>query len=175
MTGPCRGLQSSPAAETPAPPIVAAVGWGINDRELDEMRISKEKVVRPELAGRYNAGMWKKLVAIARTLVGRKPMDKARIPHPNNAPGPFYVEKDCCVSCDAPRLEAPDLIGTDDQEYGYHCYFRRQPETSDEIERAIRACAVSCVRAVRYAGGNPRILKRLRDLNSEDSSDFTTS
>lgn len=93
--------------------------------------------------------------------------------HPKNAPGPFYVEDECCISCDAPRHEAPDLIGTDDVSgrYEYHCHFKKQPTTPDEIERAVMACVVSCVRAVRYAGNDPTILARLRELRSADSSD----
>ena len=92
-------------------------------------------------------------------------------PHPRNAPGPFYVEDGYCISCDAPRSEAPDLMGTDDGEGGYHCYFRKQPQTRDETERAVRACRVSCTQAVRYAGNDPAILDRLRQLNSAESSD----
>jgi hypothetical protein len=95
-----------------------------------------------------------------------------RSPHPKNAPGPFYVENDCCIACDAPHNEAPDLMGTDDGNGGYHCHFRKQPETAEEIDRAVRACSVSCVRAVRYAGNDPSILHRLRRMNSADSSDL---
>jgi len=81
-------------------------------------------------------------------------------PYPKNAPGPFYVENQCCLSCDAPYSEAPDLMAHDDGEGGYHCHFRKQPETPQEVERAVMACVVSCVRAVRYAGNDPAILKR---------------
>jgi hypothetical protein len=95
-------------------------------------------------------------------------------PYPKNAPGPFYVQSECCIACSAPEQEAPDLMDHGewpDGEEGYHCYFKRQPETPDEVERAISACVVSCVRAVRYAGNNPKILKRFRELRSEDSCD----
>lgn len=33
------------------------------------------------------------------------------------------------------------------------------------------SCAVSCIRAVRYAGDDPKILKRFRELRSEASCD----
>ena len=92
-------------------------------------------------------------------------------PHPKNAPGPFYVENDCCMACDAPFHEAPDLMGTDDGQGGYHCHFRKQPTTPDEVERAVRACAVSCVEAVRYAGSDPAILKRFQEWGGIHSSD----
>jgi hypothetical protein len=92
-------------------------------------------------------------------------------PFPMNAPGPFYVENQCCISCDAPYSEAPDLMAHDDGEGGYHCHFKKQPDTPEEVERAVMACVVSCVRAVRYAGDDPAILKRFRELFSEDSCD----
>jgi hypothetical protein len=92
-------------------------------------------------------------------------------PYPKNAPGDFYVENDCCLTCEAPYNQAPDLMAHD-AEGGYpHCYFKRQPEAPEEVERAISACHLSCVRAVRYAGRNPKILKRFRELGSEDSCD----
>lgn len=96
-------------------------------------------------------------------------------PFLKNASGDFWTENQCCISCDAPRSEAPDLIGTDDGNGGYHCYFKKQPVTADETERAIMACAVSCTRAVRYAGSDPAILKRLQELHSADSSDLLSS
>jgi len=49
---------------------------------------------------------------------------------PLNAPGPFFTEKDCCISCRAPEAEAPDLMAFDEE--GSSCYFRRQPVTPDE-------------------------------------------
>jgi hypothetical protein len=92
-------------------------------------------------------------------------------PHPKNAHGPFYVECGCCIACDAPFHEAPDLMATDDGNGDYHCHFRKQPETPAEVERAINACVVSCVEAVRYAGNDPAILQRFRELNCEGSCD----
>lgn len=79
-----------------------------------------------------------------------------------NAPGDFYT-KWLCLGCEAPYSEAPDLIGTDDDEGGYHCYFKKQPKTPEETERAIMACAVGCIGCVRYAGSDPTILKRLEE------------
>ena len=80
---------------------------------------------------------------------------------PLSAPGPFYVERHCCVSCLAPEAEAPDLMSFDQAEGS--CYFRRQPSTPEELERAIRAVCVSCVGAVRYGGRDPEVLRRLED------------
>lgn len=98
-------------------------------------------------------------------VVEGSPMDwRPYPPCPKDAPGPFYVEDGLCTGCEAPLLEAPDLMAYD--EAGAGCYFRRQPETPEEVERAIRACRVSCVGAVRCSGDDPEILRRFRELGS---------
>ncbi len=94
--------------------------------------------------------------------------------HPRNAPGPFYVENRQCIACDAPYHEAPDLMGYETEE-GYHCHFKKQPSTSDEVDRAIQACRVSCVRAVRYAGNDPAILERFQELRAAHACDVLGS
>lgn len=81
---------------------------------------------------------------------------------PLNAPGPFFTEKDCCISCMAPEAEAPDLMAFDEAQGS--CYFRRQPETAEEIERACQAVWASCCGAVQYDGDHPAVLRRLRAL-----------
>ena len=83
--------------------------------------------------------------------------------HPHNAPGPFYVVEDSCITCEAPESEAPDLMSHDAPDYPHnsHCYFKKQPETPAELDRAIMAVRVSCCGAVRYAGNNPNVLVRL--------------
>jgi len=53
------------------------------------------------------------------------------------------------------------LIGPCSTEGG--CYFKRQPESSDEIAAAIRAMLVSCVEVHRYGGTDPDILARLAE------------
>ena len=80
--------------------------------------------------------------------------------HPANAPGPFYVANNWCISCGAPEAEAPDLMGHDEGRYS-QCFFRRQPETAEELDRAILAVQVSCCGGVRYAGRDEDILRRL--------------
>ena len=96
-------------------------------------------------------------------------------PHPKNAPGPFYVENEMCLACTAPFQEAPDLMATDHGQGDYHCRFRKQPETPAEVERAVMACCVSCTEAVRYAGNNPAMLQRFRELRHEGSCDVLTT
>ena len=82
---------------------------------------------------------------------------------PLNAPGPFFTEKDCCISCMAPEAEAPDLMAFD--EVNGSCYFRRQPVTPDEVEQACRAVAVSCCDGVQYDGDDPVILGSLHKVH----------
>ena len=90
-------------------------------------------------------------------------------PYPKNSPGPFYVENGCCITCEAPYDEAPDVMAHDED--GGHCFFRRQPENPEEVERAIRACCISCVSAVRYSGDDPEILRRFQELGHINAYD----
>ena len=87
-------------------------------------------------------------------------MDRAT-PHrlEKNAPGPFYTTGEC-MACEAPEVEAPDLLAPLEGE-NYDTYFVRQPETPEEVERACRAAEVCCVSAIRYGGTDPAIIRRL--------------
>lgn len=87
-----------------------------------------------------------------------------------NSQGDFYVENGVCTSCGAPQAEAPDLIDHSKLEYG-HCYFKKQPETDEEIERAINAISVSCISGLRYGGTNEKILKRLYEIGEGEQCD----
>jgi ferredoxin len=87
---------------------------------------------------------------------------------PLNAEGDFYVVKDMCITCIAPHQEAPELMGLDDD---MGCYFRRQPQTPEELIDAIEAVWVSCVQALRYSGNDPAILERLRAKGCKSQSD----
>jgi hypothetical protein len=68
-----------------------------------------------------------------------------------------------CIACTAPELAAPELMAHDEDD-GYHCYFRRQPETPSEVEHAILAVHVSCCGAVQYGGTDPTIIGRLEQV-----------
>jgi hypothetical protein len=120
-----------------------------------------------DAANRYLSRSPADTMSLEETTMATEPIP----PYPKNAPGDFYVEDGCCITCEAPYHEAPDLIAHDEEGDYPHCYFKRQPETPEEVERAVMACNVSCVRAVRYAGKNQKILKRFRELGSEDSCD----
>lgn len=79
---------------------------------------------------------------------------------PENTKGDFYVGNGVCIACGAPEGEVPDLIEHSKLEYG-HCYFKKQPQTLDEIERAINAMEVSCIDGLRYGGKDEIILNSL--------------
>lgn len=82
---------------------------------------------------------------------------------PENAPGDFYVEADQCMHCCLPHGEAPELMN-DPSVYFRECYFRRQPKTAEEVERAIQAIWVSELDCLRYGGTDPKIIQRLHQL-----------
>jgi hypothetical protein len=87
---------------------------------------------------------------------------------PLNAGGDFYVEKDMCLACMAPESEAPELMSFD-QETG--CYFKRQPQTPEEVGHALEAIRYSCIEALRYAGNDRSALERLRAKGCESQCD----
>jgi hypothetical protein len=84
--------------------------------------------------------------------------------HPLNADGDFFVENGLCTACDASPSEAPELIEYDEN---FHCYFKRQPVTPEEVEHAVRAIYVSCCEGVLYGGQDPVILRRLQTIAHE--------
>src|SRR5687767_4801142 len=98
-------------------------------------------------------------------------MKKQREPYPLNVPGPFYVENGLCITCRVPEYEAPDLIGFYEDPSGTnrksHCYFKKQPETPEEMERAINAMSVACCGAYNYAGDDLDLIQRLLEAGVE--------
>ena len=90
--------------------------------------------------------------------------------YPENSQGDFYVANEVCISCGAPEAEAPGLIEHSTLRYG-HCYFKKQPKTEEEIERAINAIAVSCISGLRYGGTDENILNRLYEIGESAQCD----
>src|SRR5262249_2778940 len=83
--------------------------------------------------------------------------------------GDWSVDHDTCMACGAPPVQAPDLMAFGSNFRGaapgdVQCYFKRQPTSPDENERACRAAEVSCCNALRYAGPDPLIRARLDAL-----------
>jgi hypothetical protein len=89
---------------------------------------------------------------------------------PEGEMGDVYVEYGVCTSCGAPQAEAPDLIDHSANEWS-HCYFKKQPKTEEEIERAINAIQVSCISGLRYGGKDEKILKRLYEAGEAEQCD----
>jgi hypothetical protein len=85
--------------------------------------------------------------------------------HPKNAPGDFYVGKNECIACGAPEREAPELMSHTREGGDYHCFFHRQPETSEEVEHAVWAVFISCCDSVYYAGKDDKLMAQLRELD----------
>src|SRR5688572_4758531 len=75
-------------------------------------------------------------------------IDPAPVRHPLNAAGPFYTEKGWCLACRAPEAVAPELIGFRDgaepSDGAYGCFFKKQPGSPEELERALQAMRHSC-------------------------------
>ena len=96
-------------------------------------------------------------------------MSRERKPHPKNAPGPFYIENGCCMMCMAPHVQAPTLMGFDDSDG--HCFVQKQPQTDEEIYRAIRAVRSAELQCLRYRGHDPDILRRLIEIGEGEACD----
>ena len=93
--------------------------------------------------------------------------------YPLNVEGDFYSEKGTCLLCMMPEVQAPELMGFDRREQ--HCYFRRQPQTPEELEHAIAAIIYSEVQGLRYAGNDADILRRLVAEGAVDCCDVLTA
>ena len=96
-------------------------------------------------------------------------MDRKKKPGVEQAPGPFYVRCEECITCRAPEFAAPDLIGFYEDPSGTgahsHCYFKKQPETAGEIDRAVEAVRANCCGSYGYAGADAAIQRKLRQAD----------
>lgn len=95
-----------------------------------------------------------------------------------NAPGPFYVVKDTCITCSLPVELAPENIQYHKRpcyscsaKLTTHCLVTRQPETSEELDQMIEVVAASCVAAYRYCGTNPEVLHRPIEVGCKGQCD----
>jgi DNA-directed RNA polymerase subunit RPC12/RpoP len=87
------------------------------------------------------------------------PID-AEKPRVKSAPGDFYVQAQCCTSCGVPQAVAPDLVGWTNETHP-QCYWIKQPQTSDELDRAIKIIHSQELGCHRYSGTDQAILRRL--------------
>lgn len=100
-----------------------------------------------------------------------EPPDKRE---PTSAPGDFYVENQCCISCGVPQMVAPDLIGWANDDRGV-CYWKKQPETPDEMRQAFAIFDGQEAGCHRYAGHNPEIQRRVGFENCDHAPAFLRS
>src|SRR5688572_8197390 len=91
-------------------------------------------------------------------------------PHPQNVPGPFYVENGCCLSCGMPSEIAPDMFEW--EEGDTHCFVSRQPCDPKQLDRMMHAMWSSETMCIRYRGTDPVISRRIAEFGNEDSCDF---
>jgi hypothetical protein len=89
---------------------------------------------------------------------------------PENAPGDFYVEAGSCMLCGLPHSEAPELMNDSNEDF-WECYFRRQPQTPEELNHAIDAICVSDLGCLRYGGTDQAIIRRLHERGCGDRCD----
>jgi hypothetical protein len=82
-------------------------------------------------------------------------------PHPKSVPGDFYVEEGQCMACGVPHVVAPDLLGWTGEGKMQHCFWKKQPETEAELERAIAVLETQELGCHRYAGTDPAVLDRI--------------
>ncbi len=104
---------------------------------------------------------------VATTFLTSKQMSFSR--DAANAPGPFYVVDQECISCGAPGAAAEGLMSHGGSNAG--CIFIRQPQTAAETKCAIFAVWSSCCGAVRFGGSDQEIVRRLSELGVSGSCD----
>jgi hypothetical protein len=79
----------------------------------------------------------------------------------------FYVLSELCLNCRTPEALAPDLIGFRDglTSGDRHCYWKKQPSTPAEFERAVLAVNHCCCGAYRYSGRDKLISRQLNPVD----------
>ena len=77
-----------------------------------------------------------------------------------SVPDDFYVQETCCMSCGVPQSVAPDLVGWTNEDI-QQCYWIKQPQTANELDRAIKIIHAQEIGCHRYSGSDSSILRRL--------------
>lgn len=91
--------------------------------------------------------------------------------HPASCAGDFYVEKDCCLSCGVPMVEAPGIFDWAPAPDDNQCIVVRQPETDAERSSALSAMWAAEFSCIRYRGSDDNILRRLVAIGLGDLCD----
>lgn len=90
--------------------------------------------------------------------VKREPMTNHK-PHHLDIVGDFYVEEDCCLRCDLPQSIAPELFASfDELEL---CFVKKQPRTTEELDRMIEVMTAQTAGCVRYRGRDEVTIQRI--------------
>ena len=95
----------------------------------------------------------------------------------DNAPGDFYIEDGCRLSCGVMHDVANGLIAWryfEPDGTGYasaHCYVARQPQTPIEIARIIEAMEVGDVGCLRYGGRDSEMISRIIAIGQAELCD----
>jgi hypothetical protein len=92
--------------------------------------------------------------------------------YPKNAPGPFYVENQCCITCGIPVEIAPRLFSWDDEaEYPGNCFVKQQPGSGAEVDLMLDVMRKTEALCVRYRGTDNAIRQRIIRAGHADQCD----
>jgi hypothetical protein len=81
---------------------------------------------------------------------------ECNVPKSSSAVGDFYVEDNCCITCGVPQAVAPDLVGWTNEGMS-QCYWKKQPQTQEELRQAFAIFSGQEVGCHRYSGRDPEI------------------
>lgn len=96
-------------------------------------------------------------------------------PHAANAPGDFYVEDGCCITCGVPLLEAPEVFAWTGEPEESHCVVANQPMTTSAVDRTLNAMWSGEVQCIRYGGADADIIRRIVEMGHADLCDQSIS
>ena len=91
-------------------------------------------------------------------------------PHPQNVPGPFYVENGCCLLCDLPRSVAPEMFRYTENED--HCFIHHQPQTPEEFQKMMEVLKSQDIMCIRCRSRDSNLLEQLRQHDLQEICDF---
>jgi len=95
---------------------------------------------------------------------------------PQNVPGDFYVEDNCCTFCGVPQSIAPTLFNRLDEKGTLSspissCYVKKQPADKEEIQQMIEVIATQDLGCIRYCGNDIGIIEMIKKNEASDAID----